>query len=121
MYQDIVKFFLKSQAQLKLLHWQTKSYSKHKVFEDIYEELEEMSDEFVEAFQGKYGRIFLENAPIELININDDKINTMAQENIQFLEIQLTSLLNEHDVDLLGIKDDMILQWNKLRYLLSMD
>jgi DNA-binding ferritin-like protein len=121
MSQEIVRYFLKSQAQLKLLHWQTKSYAKHKAFEDTYNALEDMIDEFIEAFQGKYGRIFLEDKTLELININDDKINSLAQDNIQFLEIQLTSLLNEHDVDLLSIKDDMIIQWNKLRYLLTLD
>jgi hypothetical protein len=119
-YQEIIRFFFKTQNQLKLLHWQTTSYAKHKAFEETYDGLDELMDDFIEVLQGKYGRIFLDDNSIQLCNINDDGVNDLIQDSIQFLEVQLTSLLNQHDLDLLALKDEMISLFNKLRYLLTL-
>jgi len=119
-YQEIIRFFLKTQNQLKLLHWQTTSYAKHMAFGATYETLDDLIDAFVEVFQGKYERIFLDDKSIQLNNINDDEINSFVQESIQFIGTQLTSILSEQDTDLLNIKDEMIAELNKLRYLLTL-
>ena len=38
-----------------ILHLTTKSYSEHKALETFYTEIGDLVDDFVEAFQGKYG------------------------------------------------------------------
>ena len=43
--------------QIKLLHWQTKSYARHKAYDDIYHSLGDLVDKFVEMYMGKYGRV----------------------------------------------------------------
>ena len=55
--ETILTTFLTYQNQYKIFHWQTRSYSQHKSFGEIYESLTENIDEFVETFIGKYGRI----------------------------------------------------------------
>jgi len=58
---NIVSKFLTFQNQIKILHWQTTSYSEHKTLDGLYEALEANIDDFVETFMGKYGRIVSQN------------------------------------------------------------
>ena len=44
--------------QIKVFHWQTSSFSEHKALDMTYEALEESIDEFVETYQGTFGRVF---------------------------------------------------------------
>ena len=50
---EIVQVFLETLTSIRLYHWKTKSYSQHKATDQLYEELEEKVDEFVEVMQGK--------------------------------------------------------------------
>jgi hypothetical protein len=42
--------------QIKLYHWQTGLYSRHKGTDGVIESLDENIDKFVEVYMGKYGR-----------------------------------------------------------------
>jgi hypothetical protein len=46
---------LHSVTNTHILHLTTTSYSEHKALEAFYTEVGDLVDEFVEAFQGKYG------------------------------------------------------------------
>ncbi len=54
-----VNLFLGLLAQLKVVHWQTKGFARHKAFDETYGELNELVDEFMEQAMGKYGRFKL--------------------------------------------------------------
>lgn len=41
--------------QIRIDHWQTKSYAEHKALGKAYEELDALFDTFVETYQGKNG------------------------------------------------------------------
>ena len=45
------------QAQLKIMHWGTESYSEHNAFGSTYGSIDEGLDSLVESYQGKYGII----------------------------------------------------------------
>jgi hypothetical protein len=120
MQENIIRFFLKIQSQLQLLHWQTTSFARHEAFGKTYEALGDLIDTFVEVYQGQYGRIFLENKMIEINNINDDEVAPFVDESIGFLKEDLTGMLIDTDTDLLNIRDELIAQFNKLKYLLTL-
>jgi tRNA-specific 2-thiouridylase len=56
---NVITKFLTYQNQVKILHWQTTSYSEHKTLNKLYESLSENIDTFVETFMGKHGRILV--------------------------------------------------------------
>ena len=68
-----INFFLGLQAQIKIMHWQTKGYSRHKAFDDTLGELYDLVDSFVEEAMGKYGRFKLtdETKTITLSNLSE--------------------------------------------------
>lgn len=119
---NIMSTFLGIQAQFKVLHWQTQTYSKHNAYGFIYDKLDELSDEFMETYMGKYGRIALEGEDdaIILSNIGEIKIEEFLETLTDFL-LSFNNQLKEHkDSDLLNIRDEMLGAVSKLRYLLTL-
>jgi len=48
---------LHSATNTHFFHWSTDSYSKHKALSKFYDEVVDLTDQFVESYMGKYGKI----------------------------------------------------------------
>lgn len=119
--EEIVQFAFKTQNQLRLLHWQTESFARHTAYGKIYDDLDALFDDFIEIYQGKNGRINVpQDFSISVLNINDDKISSFIKTRIDILSGSLPKALSENDTDLLNIRDEMLAQFNKLKYLLTL-
>ena len=46
-----------------LLHWATNSFSEHSALGEFYNSLNDKTDDFVEAYMGKYGQLKIEGYP----------------------------------------------------------
>lgn len=119
----IVTNLLTLHNQLKIHHWQTKKYSEHQALGSAYDEFSGLIDEFIEVLMGKYGRVKSESGfTIELVNY--DKLDT-----VDFVDKYIDYLVNEvpkgldakKDTDLLNIRDEMLGNLNKLKYLLTLE
>ena len=108
--------------QLKMYHWQTKSHSRHVASGDFVTNLTEFIDTFVEVYQGKYGRIYLDNiVSIKLKNLNDTTVIEYLNKYKNYLLYTLPATLDEvKDTDLLNLKDEMLAEANKLLYLFTL-
>lgn len=118
-----VQKFLELQAQLRILHWQTKGYARHIAFGETYSNLGEFIDSYVEVAMGKQGRFVLEDNDknIRIENLTDVNIIDFLQNAKGFL-ISLSNELNAtKDSDLLNIRDEMLAAINKLAYLLTLE
>lgn len=117
-----VNLLLGVHAQLKIFHWQTKGYSRHKAFAKTRDELEDLMDSFVEEAMGKYGRFTLdeETKTIELFNLTDVKPVEMVETICQAF-IEFTNDLDPVDTNLLNIRDEMLGLFQKLKYLLTLE
>jgi hypothetical protein len=111
--------------QLKVFHWQTRSFAEHEAFGKTYDALNELIDEFIEVYQGKYGRMFPvgDEFQVNLINYLPDRIDNVMNNIVSYLT---NELLNSNDYsadrnsELLNIRDEMLANVNKLRYLLTL-
>lgn len=118
---EVVKFLLETQTQFRVLHWQTKSLSRHKAYGKIYGSLDDLIDTFVEVCMGKHGRPSFKGG------------YTLAGNDIE--ELELTDFINsvceylvglsedydpKMDSDLLNIRDEMLAEINRLKYLLTL-
>lgn len=119
---NLMSTFLGIQSQFKVLHWQTQSYSKHQAYGGIYDTFSDLSDEFMEVYMGKYGRLALEveGDAILLGNIGEINIEEFLDTIVEFL-LSLNHKLNSNkDSDLLNLRDEMLAAINKLKYLLTL-
>ena len=95
------------QQQMRIMHWQTKKYARHMAYGSIYDTLGDLIDTFTETCMGKYGRVELsgELGTISLQNMSDLSVNDYISK----------------DSDVLNIRDEIMGECNKLRYLLTLD
>jgi hypothetical protein len=118
---SIISMFLGIQAQFKVLHWQTQSYARHIAYGDIYDKFNELSDEFMEIYMGKHGRVAVEkDDSIVLVNIGEMNQDEFLETIVDFL-LSLNNQLNpQRDSDLLNLRDELLAAVNKLKYLLTL-
>jgi hypothetical protein len=117
----VVVQLIKLQEQIRILHWQTKAYSRHVAYGTAYADLGELLDTLVETYQGKYGRLVFQQNTFDIIDIDNVKISELIDMTIDTLQIELTSLLNStKDTDLLNIRDEIVGHLNKFKYILTL-
>ena len=120
-YSEIVLSLVKIQVQFRFMHWQTTSFSQHKAYGEIYESLDGNIDEFVEACMGKHGRPkFSGGYQISGEDIAEMDLDAFIEQTCDFL-ISLTETFDpQQDSDLLNLRDEMLGDVNKLKYLLTL-
>lgn len=118
---SIMLAFLQAKQQYQIYHWQTTSYAEHKAFDDIYDSLGALIDKFMEAYMGKYGRVIpSKDFTVPLTNYSKENVFKTTDGFIGFLINTVPSLLKGQDTDLLNIRDEMLGDLNKLKYLLTL-
>jgi hypothetical protein len=121
MKEQLVTMMLQIQTQVKILHWQTFSEARHVAYGNYYDSLGGHIDEFIEVMMGKYGRFEFseEGTNLQLFNLKTLEINSFLDTVAEFL-INMTDQLDpKRDSDLLNIRDEMLGDTNKLKYLLT--
>ena len=121
MSEQLIKVFFHMTLNIKLYHWQTTSFARHKASCQLLESLTDLIDTFVETYIGRYKRpYFQEDIQINVSQISDEQAKNMMNEYILFLKKEVPKYLKSHDTDLLNIRDEMISQFNKTLYLFTL-
>ena len=136
-----IHFFFTMREQIKLYHWQTYSYSRHKATDEVIENLDKNIDEFVEVYMGKYGRqkMMARNSGTHVQNLNEKSIvkfikacirigNMNEKSAVGFIKRCITILLGDlvkglvaaRDSDLFNIRDEILADLNQLLYLFTL-
>lgn len=121
--KKIVLKSLQLQAEMRILHWQTMSYTEHMAFNGFYDEADDIVDRLIEAIQGKYGRIMLGGIDsIQVSDYNNLKINMFLIDMTNFFqnEIWTCGLDRQNDTEISNVIDEMKAQIDKLKYLLTL-
>jgi DNA-binding ferritin-like protein len=120
---NLITKLLSVQSQLRVYHWQTKSYAEHKALGKLYESLDGDIDTFIETFSGKKGGVpaAKDNFTFIAENYKDNKtVVAFLDEFIVYLSQDVPSMLDTKDTDLLNIRDNMLGAVNQTKYLLRL-
>jgi len=121
MKEDFILKLVQIQNQFRFLHWQTTFEAKHKAYGKIYNNLGDLIDDFVEGMMGKYGRPqFPSEFMIAFQDIDSISLQKFIDGCCEFLLGMSDQLDPKVDSDLLNLRDEMLLQFNKLKYLLTL-
>ena len=96
----------------------TRSYSEHKVLGTFYEEWDDLADDFIETYQGKYGRM---TGPVEADAVDDLDVVSYLTTARLFLSNDMSNFVGREDTDMLNIIADMISLVNHTLYLLTLN
>ncbi len=123
MHAELISFFFSLSNTVKLYHWSTNLYSRHKSSDDLFGIITSLTDKFMETYQGKYGKISrsnIDDIDIKSKIISDDNFVIYLRNVSQFLEdIIKNKFLSSKDTDLLNIRDELLGEINKSIYLLT--
>ena len=122
--KQITVVFLEMLMMVKLFHWKTYSYATHKATDELYQELNENIDKFIEVLLGKTAsRIdLMSNRTITLLDLNSQEV---LKSKITAFKSYLVGLDNNKALstmsnsDLLNIRDEILGDLNKFLYLLT--
>ena len=121
MKEELILKLVQIQLQFKFLHWQTYGDAKHRAYGEIYDSLGESIDTFTEAMMGKYGRPDFESEfSIMFQDIKTMNIQDFLDGITEFLVGMTDQLDTRYDTDLLNLRDEMLAEINKLKYLLTL-
>jgi hypothetical protein len=112
----IILKLIEFQTQVKILHWQTNSYARHKAYDKIYNKLGDLIDDFVEVYQGKYLKLEIKTSKLEIKNLDVIQLNDYIGEFISVLQNEVPSKLEKNDTDLLNIRDEILGTVHRLKY-----
>jgi hypothetical protein len=117
-----INFFFTMREQIKLYHWQTKSYARHKATDGVIDALDKNIDKFVEVYMGKYGRPKMtpRNNTIKIGNLSETSIVKFIKACIRVLQTDLVKGLKPTDTDLMNIRDEMLAELDQLLYLFTL-
>jgi hypothetical protein len=109
-------------AQIKLYHWQTGMFSRHMGTDNVLDKLDELIDMFVEVYMGKRGRPSLTRTTntVTLRNMSEKAAVKFVKDCLQYLQTTVPKSLKPQDSDLINIRDEMMAEFNKLRYLITL-
>jgi len=117
----IVYKFLQYATLIKLYHWSTQSYSRHKATDELYSAIQIGMDKFVEVYIGIYGRkeVFKGKAPsIDMQIISDKDAIGLLDDIVSFLEKDVPKQVKS--TDLLNIRDEILGNVNQAKYLFTL-
>jgi hypothetical protein len=121
-YMKYIKNLLTILNQLKVYHWQTTSYAQHKALGKAYNALNVLIDNFIEVYMGKYGRIEAKggSTTVDLFNTDQLPIDGFVNNAVEYI-VALEIPDKNADTDLMNIRDEMLAELNKLKYLLTLE
>jgi hypothetical protein len=119
---NLPRFFFSLQLNIKMYHWQTTSYARHKATDKLLSSLDGLIDKFIEIYQGKFGKFPQGLTTINVRTLNDENTaSDFLQQCIHFLNniVDEDNNLTINDTDLLNIRDEMVGTINQTLYLFS--
>lgn len=116
---NIVTHLLTIRNQVKLYHWQTGSFARHKATDDLTAALDTNIDAFVESYMGRYGRPKVSGS-IKLHNFSENAAKAFVAKETKYLEKELPREIGKEDTDLLNLRDTILGDLTKVSYLFTL-
>ena len=118
MEKELLANIIQMQGQLKVLHWQTESFSEHNAFESTLDAISDRFDRIIEVYSGKYQRPkFGGVKQISFADYDNLKLDAFIEGMDDFLT---NAFMAEQDSELANIRDEARADLMKLKYLLTL-
>lgn len=120
--ETIIQVFFHMLLNIKLYHWETKMFSRHKASDELHGSLSDLIDKFIEVYMGRYNRPeFNGSFNIKVKELNDSNIIEVLHKYIKFLKHDISKYVKDSDTDLLNIRDEILAEFNKTLYLFTLN
>ncbi len=116
----IVPFFMEFGNQIKLYHWKTRSYARHKATDKFLQLFNNKFDQLIETMMGNKDKRVYDSFNLSLENQDDKSIVDYVKNFRQFLQKDFNTLVDKKDTELLNIRDEILADTNRMLYLFTL-
>jgi len=122
MSENIIQFYMTLRNATKIYHWNTRSHPRHKATDQFIENIDKLTDRFVEVYIGRYGRdaSMGKDWTLKLPGFTEKSIIKFFEEAREWLSNKLPKMLSEKDTDLLNIRDEILAEIHQTLYLFTL-
>lgn len=106
--------------QLQVTHWNTHKHTEHQYTDQALEEIAPKVDEFVEVFQGKFGKRLSPSGTLSIVVKQDFEIGELVDKVKEVKSIMSRNAEFDND-ELCDILDDISKSLSILKFHLSLD
>ena len=121
---EVALYLMYIRDQMKVYHWQTNNYARHKASDTFVDNLSEKMDKFIEVMQGSENKrlIIKRNKQYNFENISDQNINKILNEFRDWLVVDLLNYLDKKksNADLITIRDEILSDVDQTLYLFTL-
>ena len=113
--KDIVSTLMTHQNQMKLFHWKTSSYARHKALDDYLENIAKEIDAIVENLMGSRDIIVDDKFSISFKKLTEDNV----MDYLSSFRVYLTKdfKVKKDETGVLSLRDNLLVELDRLMYL----
>ncbi len=117
----LIEFFFQLSNVIKLYHWKTDSYARHKASDNLFGKIIDISDKFMEVYFGKYGKGSIKSITYTSELLDDKQIIDYLNLCITLLnDLVKNKVIKSTDTDLLNLRDELLAEINQTLYLFTL-
>ena len=113
---DFVTKLLADRSAAHVAHWRTDSYSQHVALGEFYGELSDLTDGFVEQYQGYYAK----RMEPKVVAVTVDGIDDMLELSCEWIEANRYQVCDRDDSALQNTIDEIVRLYQTTLYKLRM-
>lgn len=116
--EQFVSMALLGRDLAHLAHWKTKSFAEHKALNEFYDSLLDLTDSFVEQYQGAYGK------RMDIVRTTDDQkasIREVLEYQSEWIEMHRYKICERDESALQNTIDEILRLYQTTAYLLTLE
>jgi hypothetical protein len=115
---EFVTKLLADRSAAHVAHWRTDSYSAHVALGEFYDSLTDLTDGFVEQYQGYYARRM--EPRIVAVSVNTKEIDDSLELSCEWIEMNRYKICDREDTSLQNTIDEILRLYQTTLYKLRM-
>ena len=118
--QEILEHLMHHVNQIRLFHWKTSSYARHKATDEYMEVINPIIDNIIESLQGGRGKRITDSFTTKYIELTEDNVMDYLKVYRHWLENHVPVLLIKSETDILNLRDELLAALKRLMYLFTL-
>ena len=119
-FMEFMGDLIKLQLGIKMNHWFTPSYNRHKITDKLHVTVSDLIDRLIETYQGRYGKEHPNMSKYSLdvpITVSNQQFDVLIDE---YIDKVMTKYYPYFNKEMVAIMDELLEALQQSKYLLSL-
>jgi len=118
--QQILEHLMAHNNQIRLYHWKTSSYARHKATDEYMEVINPIIDNIIESLQGGREMRIIDTFTTKYQELTDKNATDYLKVYKHWLENHIPVLLDKKETDIMNLRDELLAALKRLMYLFTL-